>query len=197
VVDQLSRNIYSCISANFAGLPGLPSDYDQYETGELQSPSTNFDDYRIPQPDIFSLILSNSNDYPANYAISLLETLTTIIHYGMIESTSAAIPFLLMQTSFTNSSLSAQQTHYPVYNSSTLSSSKHSDTTSGISLTMGSMFGSAISVIPGSRGASEFVSNMFGKVFTSADSGSHSSVSLSLLNTIAPIVSEPISSVDR
>jgi hypothetical protein len=43
---------------------------------------------------------------------------------------------------------------------------------------MSSMVGSALSAIPGTRGASEFVSSFIGKVFTSTDNANSSSVSL-------------------
>lgn len=169
------------MSANFAGLHGLPSDYDQYDLilSDPSTPSTPFDDYRQLKMDPFtSITTSTSNEYPANYVVALFDTLTTIVHYGLIESTSSTIPFLLMRTSFTNSSLTTQYAHHSSYNSSTLHLPKHNDSNSGISLNMSSMVGSALSAIPGTRGASEFVSSFIGKVFTSTDNASSSSVSL-------------------
>jgi hypothetical protein len=165
------------MSANFAGLPGLPADYEQYDPflSDPPTPSTPFDDYRQVKRDFDSeFALSISNDYPANYAIALFDTLTTIVHYCLIESTSSAIPFLLMRTSFANSTLNAQPTYHSTYNSSTLNS-KHIETSPGISLNM-AMVGNALSAIPGTRGATELVSSLMSKVFTSADSASNSNV---------------------
>lgn len=167
------------MSANFAGLPGLSADYEQYDSilSDPPTPSTPFDDYRHFKRDFESeFSISTYNDYPANYGIALFDTLTTIVHYCLIESTSSAIPFLLMRTSFANSSLNAQPTYHSAYNSSTLHS-KNNETSPGISLNMTSMVGSALSAIPGTRGATEFVSSFIGKVFTSADNTSSANVS--------------------
>ncbi|KAI6208422.1 Protein pad-1 [Aphelenchoides besseyi] len=178
LVDQLCRNIYSCVSANFAGLSGVTSDYDPYDSlaSEPPTPTAHFDDYRFQRTDAYSA-LSASNSYPMNYALSLFEALTTIIHYGMIESYSAAVPFLLMRTSFANSSHSShQQKHHVVRHPSLMNPHKGHDSNSSLSLNMSSVMGSAFSAIPGGRGASEFVSNIIGKVFTSNDnSGSTNS----------------------
>ncbi|KAI6182036.1 hypothetical protein M3Y97_00337000 [Aphelenchoides bicaudatus] len=176
VVDQLCRNIYACMSANFAGLPGLSADYEQYDPilSDPPTPSTPFDDYRQLKKDFDSeLVPSTFNDYPANYSIGLFDTLTTIVHYCLIETTPSAIPFLLMRTSFVSNSLNSQPAYHNSYSNSTLQS-KHHETSPGISLNMSSMVGSALSVIPGTRGASEFVGNLFGKVFTSTDNAASS-----------------------
>lgn len=167
------------MASNFAGLSGLPSDYEQYDfaLSDPSTPSTPFDDYRQLKNDLFSTATVLAiNDYPANYVIALFDTLTTIVHYGLIESSSSTIPFLLMRTSFTNSSLTTQHNHHSNYNPSTKHSTKHNDNNTGISLNMGSMVGSALSAIPGTRGATEFVSSFIGKVFTSNDSASSSHV---------------------
>jgi hypothetical protein len=180
VVDQLCRNIYACMAANFAGLQGLPTEYDQYDfvLSDPSTPTTPFDDYRQIKTDLFSCITPTSSEYPANYVIGLFDTLTTIVHYGLIESSSSTIPFLLMRTSFANNSLTNHYSHHSSYNSSTIHMSKPTDNNSGLSLNMSSMVGSALSAIPGTRGATEFVSSFIGKVFTSTDNASNSNVRL-------------------
>ncbi|KAI6234504.1 hypothetical protein M3Y99_00802500 [Aphelenchoides fujianensis] len=161
LVDQLCRNIYACVSANFAGLLGTTSDDDPYDTlaSEPPTPPANFDDYRLQRTDAYSALSGTSNDYPVNYAISLFEALTTIIHYGVIESLPAAVPFLLMRTSFANNSFGTPQTHHKARPRSLHSSKPHHDHNSGLSLNMSSMMGSA---------------NIIGKVFTSGEHSGHS-----------------------
>lgn len=179
MVDQICRNIYASLFANFAGLPGLTADHEQYEPilSDPSTPNTPFDDYRLIKKDFDDEIVvhSSPNDYPANYAIALFDTLTTIVHYSLIESTSSAIPFLLMRTSLSNSSLTTYYNHHSSYNPSSIHMSKQNDSAPGLSLN--SMVGSALSVIPGTRGATEFMSNFIGKVFTTTDNANSSNVS--------------------
>lgn len=75
VVDQLCRNIYSCISNNFAGLPAFSSSSSVNSgfdliSSEPSTPVTVFEDFRFPKTDIFTALNAvNSQDYPLDYCV--------------------------------------------------------------------------------------------------------------------------------
>ena len=56
LVDQLCRNMYACVSANFSGLAGINEDCDLYDSlaSEPPTPSMTFDDYRLQKTDVYS-----------------------------------------------------------------------------------------------------------------------------------------------
>ncbi|CAD5205643.1 unnamed protein product [Bursaphelenchus okinawaensis] len=171
VVDQLCRNIYACVSSNFAGLTtnSLSNSTDgSYEAlvSEPTTPIKTFEDFRFPKTDVFSALGAiQSQNYPSGYCIGLLKTLTSILHYGIIDASPASTPFLLLRASFSNFS-AASYSHSTAYGrDSTVS------TNSSSSNNMSSMVGSAISAIPGI--------NFLGKVFTSSDSGNTHTSALS------------------
>ncbi|CAD5208098.1 unnamed protein product [Bursaphelenchus xylophilus] len=171
VVDQLCRNIYTCVSSNFAGLAPISmsnSTEGSFEAlvSEPTTPITAFEDFRFPKTDMFAAIGNfQSHNYPAGYCVGLLKTLTSILHYGVIDSSPASTPFLLLRASFGNCATSSYfaSTAYGRDSAVSVSSSSTNN--------MSSMVGSAISAIPGI--------NFLGKVFTSNDSGSAHSNALS------------------
>uniref|UniRef100_A0A1I7U1G7 Dopey_N domain-containing protein n=1 Tax=Caenorhabditis tropicalis TaxID=1561998 RepID=A0A1I7U1G7_9PELO len=124
VVDQLCKNMENAMSVAYENPP--TSDVVVDSPGETRD-----------EPD----------SYPANYLAMILESLTTLVHFCVIDS----IP-----TTSTSSSLPMQ----PIVDGST-------PTSSGTT----SMVGHAMSVIPGSKVATELFSQL-GKVFSmSGDSG--------------------------
>lgn len=85
----------------------------------------------------------------------------SIVHYGIIDSSEASPPFLLLRAAVGNCSATA----YPA--SSSYGRDSAASAASSSSMNMSSMVGSAISAIPGM--------NFLGKVFTSNDNASVSS----------------------
>lgn len=150
-----------------------------------------FADFRLPKKEIsnsnsgnsinesthFSSFNISNTKYPANYAVILMESLMSILHFCMIDSAAVSMPFLIAKTSNShhiytthhhsalsifsqNSLFNSNNANTAINNNSTLSNGSSS------SNMVGSMVGSAISVLPGTTA----ISNLFGKVFMSGDS---------------------------
>ncbi|VDD96255.1 unnamed protein product [Enterobius vermicularis] len=131
VVEQLRKNIEYVVRVA----------YQAYVTDELPF---IVEDHRVP------LIISPNDvqSYPTNYAIGAFETLTTFIHFCLLEIS----PQSLSPASGTTSAhLNAAAAQVP-----TLSSSLSS---------------SMLSAIPGTKGATDLISNVF-KAFLFSDSSS-------------------------
>lgn len=115
--------------------------------------------------------------FPANYAVILMESLMSILHFCMIDSAAVSMPFLIAKTSNNHNtytthhhsalSIFSQNLLYN-YNNTNATINNNSSLSSGSSSSnmVGSMVGSAISVLPGTTA----ISNLFGKVFMSGDS---------------------------
>lgn len=100
--------------------------------------------------------------YPANYLVTTLESLTTLVHFCVLDTTAASATTATTTTSAATTSTIVQ----PV--STVLSAST-------------SVVGHAISAIPGTKGATELFSNLV-KAFTFSDSSSGGAVALSKID---------------
>lgn len=211
-MEQICRNIYACIFSSLeANLSRVQSPGDLLESprsihnfsGTDFKTAFYFADFRIPKKEISNSSSGNSISesarfpsltnnldvkYPANYAVILMESLMSILHFCMIDSAAVSMPFLIAKTSNSHhvytthhhSALSVIPQNLSFnYNSSNniLGSSSILSGGGGSSNMVGSMVGSAISVLPGTTA----ISNLFGKVFTSGDnSGNNANTSSNL-----------------
>uniref|UniRef100_A0A914EC48 DOP1-like TPR domain-containing protein n=1 Tax=Acrobeloides nanus TaxID=290746 RepID=A0A914EC48_9BILA len=150
VVDQLCNNLEECVTASYAHM---------ISSENVLSPDDSVygSAYHMQLQKRPSLIAQSGSVYPSNYALNVLESLTTIMHYCILDS--FASNTLVFGNSVTSNTAPMN------FQSPT---SLQTSSSSGVS----SMAGSAISIIPGTKAAGELITNIFGKVFTSSDSGS-------------------------
>uniref|UniRef100_A0A914Z2F6 DOP1-like TPR domain-containing protein n=1 Tax=Panagrolaimus superbus TaxID=310955 RepID=A0A914Z2F6_9BILA len=163
VVDQLCRNIDTCVN------------YAYGYTG-----ATTFDNASIAEESLIlhsprrrASLTSNAEVYPENYSLIALEALTTIMHYCMLEtpsiSSSSTMGGVITISSAASTSIITPAGGSPTHSvngfpgpSTNTSQNSATNTSSGSGAVV-----SAINMIPGTKGATEMIGNLFNKVFTS------------------------------
>ncbi|KAE9552234.1 hypothetical protein FO519_004543 [Halicephalobus sp. NKZ332] len=166
VVEQLCRNIDTCVNFAYGHVGGTT-----FDTGSVADESLSMSSGRKKPSNSLP-----SESYSENYALIVLEALTTIMHYCMLETPSSNTSMMggvVAAGSLTSSGVTSAltgNTGSPTHSVNSVGAGSISSQSAANSSSNPGAVVSVVNMIPGTKGATEMLGNLFSKVFTSNES---------------------------
>ena len=165
VVEQLCRNIDTCVNFAYGHVGGTT-----FDTGSVADESLSMSSGRKKPSNSLP-----SESYSENYALIVLEALTTIMHYCMLETPSTGASMMggvVAAGSLASSGVASGLTGNsgsPTHSVNSVGAGSLSSQNAAGASNSGAVV-SVVNMIPGTKGATEMLGNLFSRVFTSNDS---------------------------